>query len=69
MSKNRAPRRELLSLVDFAAECGVNPITIRRMIQSGDLPAYRVGRRGILKIDARDVDLVVRRAKPEEVSA
>jgi excisionase family DNA binding protein len=55
-------------LNDAAAEAGVHPITIRRMIASGELPAYRVGRRGVFRIDRRDIDeVLITRVKPSEV--
>jgi excisionase family DNA binding protein len=68
-NNTRAPRRELISLADAAREVGIHPKTIARMIASGDIPGYKVGRRGLLKIDARDLDLLARRVRPGEVSA
>ena len=64
--EKRAPRRELLSLSAAAAEAGRHRETVRRMIASGELPAYRVGRKGSIRIDRRDVDeVLVRRYRPE----
>ena len=68
MPRNRAPRRELLSVVDAASEAGCHPVTVVRMINSGQLPAYRVGRRGMIKIDRRDVEeILIRRVRPGEL--
>jgi excisionase family DNA binding protein len=62
---DRRGKRELIGIEEFAAECGVSSRSIRRYVKDGILPAYRVGHT-LLKLDRRDVDLVVRR---EEVSA
>lgn len=66
---NRASARELISIDQFAAECGVKPRTVRNWIRLGQLPAYRltVGR-GLLRVDRRDLEFIVKRARPEEVS-
>jgi excisionase family DNA binding protein len=63
-----APPRELITVSEFAEACGVSPKTIRRRIADGSVPAYRVGST-TLRLDRRDVDLLARRVRPEEVSA
>lgn len=55
----------LVPLADAAASCGVYPITIRRWISAGRLPAYRVGPR-LLRVDADDV---ARLARPVPTAA
>lgn len=48
-----------LSVKDAAALCGKSTKTIRRLIASGSLPAYRLGTKSIL-IKASDLDAVIR---------
>jgi excisionase family DNA binding protein len=68
-SRNRAPAREFLTTAEAAAEAGVHVVTVRRMIMSGELPAYRVGTRGALRIDRRDVDgILIRNYRPGRTS-
>jgi excisionase family DNA binding protein len=65
VSKTRAPRRELISVAQAALEGDCHPVTVTRMIKDGRLPAYRVGRRGLLKVDRRDVEeILIRRVRP-----
>lgn len=53
------PDRRLVS-VDAAADyLGVNPITVRRRIASGQLKAYRLGGR-LIRVDMSDVDAMLR---------
>lgn len=68
-ARSRELARELISVDQFAAECGVGPRTVRNWIRTGQVPAYRLSvGRGLIRLDRRDVDLVLRRARPEEVS-
>lgn len=68
--RTRAPRRELLSVAEAAAEAGVSTKTIRRWIKAGDLPAYQAqAGKGLVKVELRDVQDIYRRIRPEEVSA
>jgi excisionase family DNA binding protein len=59
----------LVDVEAFATEIDVSSMTVRRMIRAGVLPAYRVAGRGLLRVDMRDIDLVLTRVRPEEVSA
>jgi excisionase family DNA binding protein len=45
-----------LTVAQVATEVGVTEQTIRREIQRGKLPAYRVGEAGHLRIRAKDLD-------------
>ncbi len=47
-----------LSTAQAAARWGVHPETIKRLIRTGDLPAYRLQR--ILRIDVNDLDACFR---------
>jgi excisionase family DNA binding protein len=46
----------LLTPSDVAALCQVSPKTVMRAIQSGRLPAARLGKRGAFRIAAEDVE-------------
>ena len=65
------PRRQLLPISEFAQHAGISTSTVRRLAKLGLLPVYRVaatGRKpGALRIDLRDLDLVIRRESPELV--
>jgi putative resolvase len=61
----RNPARELLSVAEFAAELNVHPVTVRRWIARGDIPAVRLPG-GTLRLDRRDLDLAARRVRPGE---
>lgn len=50
----------LLSLSQAAEILGLSIKTIRRRIASGDLPAYRSGRR-VIRVKAADLDRLFRR--------
>lgn len=50
---------QLITVSDGAARAGVSPVTLRRWIADGFLPAYRLGPRSI-RIDPRDLDGVCR---------
>jgi excisionase family DNA binding protein len=57
-----------LRSVDYAAEfLDVHPRTIRRMLNSGELNAYRVGR--LVRVDMRQVYALAQPVSPESVSA
>jgi excisionase family DNA binding protein len=51
--------RHLISINQAADRLGVNPKTIRRLISSGRLTAYRVGNR-LVRVDLDDVDGLLR---------
>lgn len=49
-----------LSTDKAAALVGCDPRTLRRMVAEGRLPAARIGRRGVLRLDPRDLDALKR---------
>jgi excisionase family DNA binding protein len=51
---------QMLSLSQASAQLGVSIRTLRRRIATGDLPAYRSGRR-ILRVRSADLDRIFRR--------
>ncbi|MFN0090129.1 MAG: helix-turn-helix domain-containing protein [Acidimicrobiales bacterium] len=51
--------KPLLSCADAAELLGIQPNTLRRLIEHGRLPAYRVGR--LVKLRPEDLDEYVRR--------
>jgi excisionase family DNA binding protein len=53
--KPRPPHRRYESIPDAAARAGVTTRSIRRWIASGDLSAYRIGRR-MIRLDADELD-------------
>jgi excisionase family DNA binding protein len=55
-----------LSVQDVARRINVNPRTVNRMIERGELPAYRVS--GVLRIDERDLQayLEKNRTQPKQ---
>lgn len=55
----RQSRKHLISIDDGAAYLGVTPKTIRRMIASGELTGYRVGKK-IIRIKQSDLDALLR---------
>jgi excisionase family DNA binding protein len=62
------PARHLVDLATFAEHAAVSTATIRRWIHNGTLPAYRLPstggvRPGVLRLDLRDLELVVRRER------
>lgn len=67
MRKITAAPRELISIKEFAEACGVSTKTIRRRIADGSVPAYRIGSTA-LRLDRKDIDLLARRERPENVS-
>ena len=52
-----------LSVQDVAKRINVNPRTVNRMIERGDLPAYRVS--GVLRIDERDLQAYLERNRTQ----
>jgi excisionase family DNA binding protein len=48
---------------DAADELGVNKRTIRRLIDSGELPAYKVGSK-LVRVDADDVAELLKPIRP-----
>lgn len=68
--RRRAPRAYIPDLdhIEVAAEfLRVNPRTIRRMLASGELSAYRV--RSALRVDMNEVRDLATPVPPETVSA
>ena len=54
------PRHGRLMTISAAAEyADVHPVTLRRWVAAGRLPAYRVGPR-LLKIDLDDLESIIR---------
>jgi excisionase family DNA binding protein len=51
--------RKLMTIAAAAAYADVHPVTLRRWVAAGRLPAYRVGPR-LLKVDQAELDSVVR---------
>lgn len=54
----KAPERKLLSITEAAGFCSVHPNTIRNLIQSGKLPAVRIGAR-IIRVSLSDLEAVL----------
>lgn len=47
--------------IDEAAEqLRVDPVTIRRLIARGELPACRIGRTALIRIDQADLDKLLK---------
>ena len=54
------PRHGRLMTISAAAEyADVHPVTLRRWVAAGRLPAYRVGPR-LLKIDLDELEAIIR---------
>jgi excisionase family DNA binding protein len=58
---------DLIGLTEAGRRLGVSRRTLRRMIDRGELPGYRVGR--LIKVSARDVDRTARRIPPADGGA
>ncbi|WP_156675665.1 MULTISPECIES: excisionase family DNA-binding protein [unclassified Mycobacterium] len=56
--------REFLSLDNAANELGVSKRTVRRMISSGQLPAYRIGNSTLVRVKRSDVLNVIKPVVP-----
>ncbi len=48
-----------ISLDQAAERLGVHKRTVRRLVSSGQLPAYRVGNTTVIRIDAEAVDALL----------
>ena len=57
LDQNRA---NWLTAAQAAAFVACDPRTLRRMIADGRLPAARIGRRGVIRVDPRDLDALKR---------
>jgi excisionase family DNA binding protein len=72
VKRNRAPQRyepdldHIEAAADFLA---VNPRTVRRMMHAGKLRTYRVGNRGLVRVDMHEVRGLAISVPPESVSA
>jgi excisionase family DNA binding protein len=51
--------RATMGIPDAAIRLGVNPRTVRRYIESGKLPAYRIGGHGYVRLNADDVEALL----------
>ena len=58
-----ALEEEYLTVAEAAALLRVAPSTIRRWIQEGDLPAYRLGRRRVA-LRPHDLSVLITRVRP-----
>lgn len=54
----------MLTVTEVAERLHVHPITVRRLIKAGKLPAVRVGR--AVRVRASEVDAFGERARPEQ---
>lgn len=54
------PARRYISLDDAAEYLAVSPLTVRRRIAAGELPAYRLGRSRTIRLDLADVEKMMR---------
>lgn len=52
-SSSRPPA--LLTVAEAASALRVSPLTLRRRIARGEVPAYRVGARGAVRLEANAV--------------
>ncbi|WP_083208522.1 helix-turn-helix domain-containing protein [Mycobacterium malmoense] len=57
--------REFLTLNSAADELGCSLRTVRRMISSGQLPAYRIGKTNIVRVKRSDLNQVVSPVIPD----
>lgn len=55
--------RVFLSSTEVADELGVVVETVRAMIERGDLPAFKIGPRNIIKVARRDLDAYLERSR------
>jgi excisionase family DNA binding protein len=46
----------MLTLRDIAETLKVSETTVRRMVRAGSLPAYKVGKRGQLRVREEDLE-------------
>jgi excisionase family DNA binding protein len=59
-SSSRPKERQYLSVEDAASYVDVSTQTIRRSIDSGELPAYRFGKK-LIRVQQDDLDAMLRR--------
>ena len=52
--------RRLASIPQTAENFGIHPRTVRRMIASGDLKAYRVGSGRLIRIDLDEAESLLK---------
>ena len=52
--------RSLVSINEAADTLAVNHMTVRRMIQRGELPAYRIGKSRAIRIKSSDIEKMLR---------
>lgn len=57
--KAKIPARRFASLEDGANYLGLSPRTLRRMISSGELTGYRIGKR-VLRVDLDELETLLR---------
>lgn len=50
-----------MSTADAARMLGITPRTLHRLINSGDIPAYRIGR--LVRLQVPDVEAFIERAR------
>lgn len=63
MPRARKPeRRKLISLQDYAEECGVTVKFLRDRIADGTLPAYKLG--SVIRVDPDEADQALVRRIP-----
>ncbi len=56
---------EYLTLQEVAQAVKVSETTVRRWVRSGDLPAFKVGGRGQIRIDPEDLRSFMERSRVE----
>ena len=54
----------LVSINEAADTLAVNHMTVRRMIQRGELPAYRIGKSRAIRIKTSDIQKMLRPVTP-----
>lgn len=66
----RATQMKLLTILEVAEAIKVSEKTVRRLIKSGDLTAYKVGERGQLRVKDQDLEHYVeaQRVRVEETT-
>ncbi|ROR53274.1 excisionase family DNA binding protein [Luteococcus japonicus] len=63
-----APKPASVTIAELAEQWGCSDKTVRRLISSGQLPAYRVGKR-LIRILQEDADSFARRIPSAKVVA
>lgn len=59
MAQTSAGSRKLINIHAAAEYADVHPMTVRRWISAGRVPAYRVGPR-LVKVDLNELDAMLR---------